>query len=29
VPGDRIRVSVQDGELGFAKTAEPKAARGK
>jgi ATP-dependent Clp protease ATP-binding subunit ClpB len=29
VPGDRIRVSVQDGELGFAKVDERKAARGK
>ncbi len=29
VPGDRIRVSVQDGELGFAKADERKAARGK
>jgi ATP-dependent Clp protease ATP-binding subunit ClpB len=29
VPGDRIRVSVQDGELGFAKVDERKAARGR
>ncbi len=29
VPGDRIRVVVQDGELGFSKIEERKAARGK
>ncbi len=29
VPGDRIRVSTQDGELGFSKLEERKAARGK
>jgi ATP-dependent Clp protease ATP-binding subunit ClpB len=29
VPGDRIRVSAQDGELGFSKVEERKAARGK
>ena len=29
MPGDRIRVSVQDGELGFAKVDEKKGARGK
>ncbi len=29
MPGDRIRVSVQDGELGFAKVDERKGARGK
>jgi ATP-dependent Clp protease ATP-binding subunit ClpB len=29
MPGDRIRVSAQDGELGFSKLEERKAARGK
>ncbi|HUL19474.1 MAG TPA: ATP-dependent chaperone ClpB [Steroidobacteraceae bacterium] len=29
VPGDRIRVSAQDGELGFSKAEERKAARGR
>jgi ATP-dependent Clp protease ATP-binding subunit ClpB len=29
VPGDRIRVIAQDGELGFSKVEERKAARGK
>jgi hypothetical protein len=29
MPGDRIRVSVHDGELAFAKIGEPKGARGK